>query len=917
MQSESPHQLDAVVASLQQRLDQTIQQIAGPEGLAVVVRIRELALAAHGGRPAALPELTRTLAQLTDVERRVVARALSILLDLMNVAEDRQRVRILRERERALHPTPRPESIRAAVAQWAAEGRAAGDVQQLLDRLDIELVLTAHPTEAKRRSIRGKLRQLRELLQRLDGCDLLPREAAELDVRLQAELTKLWQTDFVRPWPPTVIQEVQRGLSIMPVLWEVVPDVVQDLRRALAEFYPGQTLDVPPFLRFASWIGGDRDGHPGVTAEVTEQTLVWLRRAAVGQQRETVCHLFGSLSLSSRQAPVSEELHQAVATAIANWPELDGYLATIPPNETYRRWLAIVDWRLSASGQARPSASPPPGCYGSSSELADDVRIMQRSLSVAHNDTLAQGEIQRWLDQIQIFGLHLARLDVRQDARYYEAVMTELLAQAGSATNFAALTEAERQRVLLETLGRPLSWDLSALSDAARETLSLMSLLRRTLRTCGPETLGGHVISMTRTPSDVLTVLWLWEWSRTIDGGHPRDDTVHLPIIPLFETIDYLRDASATMAALLNVAAYRSYLQAQGHRQTVMIGYSDSTKDGGYLAACWALYHAQAQVHAVARQHGVAVTFFHGRGGSLGRGGGPTARAILSLPSATFDGTMRLTEQGEVLAERYDDPQIAFRHLEQVTWSVLLAGTRTTAADTRHWEEIMQWLADRSFRAYRRLTEQAGFVDFFRQATPIGEIEQLPIGSRPARRKAGGSLSDLRAIPWVFSWTQIRCLVPAWYGFGTAVAELRAESPERWRTLNDMYRHWPFFRASVDNAVLALAKTDLTIANAYFRLAGDAVLEEQFATLIVGEYRRGCDAVLQMTGQSRLLDDVSWLRDSIGRRSPFVDALNLLQIDLLSRLRAAAGAATADAEEWAHLVRLTIQGVAAGMRTTG
>ena len=917
MPTESEDQLDAVVSRLQGRLDQTIQQIAGPEGLAAVVQVRELAQAAHAGRPAAQPELTRRLTQLTDVERRVVARALSIFLDLMNVAEDRQRVRILRERERAAHPAPRAESIRAAVAQLAAEGLAAGEVQRLLDRLDIELVLTAHPTEAKRRAIRGKLRRVRELLQRLDERDLLPREAADLDAQLQAELTKLWQTDFIRPWPPTVIQEVQRGLSIMPVLWEVVPDVLKDLRQALAEFYPGQAFRVPPFLRFASWIGGDRDGHPGVTAEVTEQTLVWLRKAAVGQQRETVCNLFGSLSLSSRQAPVSEELHQAIATAVGNWPELEGLLAGIPPTETYRRWLAIVDWRLHASGQLRPSAPPPAGAYSSSSELADDVRIIQRSLSGAHNDVLVQGEIQRWLDQIEVFGLHLARLDVRQDARYHEAVMAELLARAGVAANFAALPEADRQRVLLESLGRPWTWDLTALSDAARETLALMSLLRRTLRTCGPQTLGGHVISMTRTASDVLAVLWLWEWSRTVDGGDPRDAALHLPIIPLFETIDYLRDASATMAALLDVAAYRSYLQAQGQRQTVMIGYSDSTKDGGYLAACWALYHAQTQIHEVAQQHGVAVTFFHGRGGSLGRGGGPTARAILSLPAATFDGTLRLTEQGEVLAERYDDRQVAHRHLEQVTWSVLLAGTRTTATDTRRWEETMQWLADRSFQAYRRLTQQPGFVDFFRQATPIGEIEQLPIGSRPARRKAGGSLSDLRAIPWVFSWTQIRCLVPAWYGFGSAVAELRTESPQRWRELTDMYRHWPFFRASVDNAVLALAKTNLAIAGGYFRLAGEPTDQPQFAALIVSEYQRCCAAMLETTGQPRLLDDVPWLRDSIGRRSPFVDALNLLQIDLLSRLRAAAGEATPDADEWAHLVRLTIQGVAAGMRTTG
>lgn len=917
MSAESEHPLDTAACRLQRRLDETIRQIAGQEGLAAVVRVRELAQAAQEGHAEALPELTRTLAALPGDQRRVVARALSILLDLMNVAEDRERTRILRERERSAHPAPRAESVRAAVAQWAADGRAADEVQGVLDRLHVELVLTAHPTEAKRRSIRGKLRRVRELLQRMDQCDLLPRETADLDAQLQAELTKLWQTDFIRPWPPTVIQEVQRGLSIMPVLWEVVPDVLQDLRQALQEFYPGQAFRVPPLLRFASWIGGDRDGHPGVTAEVTEQTLIWLRRAAIGQQRETVCRLFGSLSLSARQAPVSEELRAAIAAAIRNWPELENLLAEIPPNEVYRRWLAVIDWRLGASGQLRPSAALPRGAYASNAELAEDVRIIQRSLSGAHNDVLVHGEIQRWVDQAEVFGLNLARLDVRQEARYIEAVIAELLAQAGIVADFAALSETERQRILLETLGRPLSWDESALSGAARETLALMTLLRRTMRNCGPESLGGFVISMTRTASDVLAVLWLWEWSRTADGGHPRDAALPLPIIPLFETIDYLREAAATMTALLDVAVYRSYLAQQGLRQTVMIGYSDSTKDGGYLAACWALYHAQTRIHEVARQRGVAVTFFHGRGGSLGRGGGPTARAILSLPAATFDGRLRLTEQGEVLAERYDDDQIAHRHLEQVTWSMLLASTRKPASSAPRWRQTVEWLADRSFRAYRRLTQEPGFVDFFRQATPIGEIEQLPIGSRPARRKAGGSLTDLRAIPWVFSWTQIRCLVPAWYGLGSAAAELRTEWPERWQELADMYGDWPFFRASVDNAVLALAKTDLTAAGAYFRLAEDPAVAERFAALIVNEYGRCCDAVAQMTGQSRLLEDVAWLQESIRRRSPWVDALNLLQVDLLRRLRAAAGTPTAETDEWAHLVRLTIQGVAAGMRTTG
>jgi len=917
MTAFSADKLDAAVSHLQQLLDETIRQIAGPEGLAAVVRVRELARAAHAEQPGAHQDLARLLTEMAAAERRAVARALSIFLDVMNVAEDRQRVRVLRERERTAYPAPRAESIRAAVAQLAAEGLRADDMERLLDRLDVELVLTAHPTEAKRRSIRGKLRRLRELLQRLDERDLLPREAADLDAQLQAELSKLWQTDFIRPWAPTVDQEVQRGLSIMPVLWEVVPDVVRDLRQALAEFYPGRTFRVPQLLRFASWIGGDRDGHPGVTAEVTEQTLIWLRKAAVAQQREVVCSLYGSLSLSSRQAPVSAELGEAIAAVAGKWPALDRYLAGIPPTEAYRRWLAIVDWRLHASGQLRPGDSPPAEAYASHAELADDVQLIQRSLSGAYNDVLVQGEIQRWLDQVQVFGLHLARLDVRQDARWYEAVLVELLAGAGIVQDFAALSEADRQRILLETLGRPLEWDDSGLSERARESLSLFRLLRRTLRTWGPQPLGGHVISMTRTPSDVLAVLWLWEWSRSVDGGHPRDASLQLPIVPLFETIDYLREGAATMAALLDVPAYRSYLQAQGQRQVIMIGYSDSTKDGGYLAACWALYHAQVQIHREAAQRGVAVTFFHGRGGSLGRGGGPTARAILSLPAETFDGTLRLTEQGEVMAERYDDPQVAHRHLEQVTWSVLLAGTRPPAPAAGRWEETVQWLAERSFHVYRRLTQQPGFVDFFRQATPIGEIERLPIGSRPARRKPGGSLSDLRAIPWVFSWTQIRCLVPAWYGFGSAVADLRAEWPERWAELPEMYRQWPFFRATVDNAVLALAKTKLGIAADYFELAGESGSQEPFVSWIVDEYRRGCEAVRQTTGQERLLADVHWLRESIDRRSPYVDALNLLQIDWLRRLRADSEDASPDADEWAHLVRLTIQGVAAGMRTTG
>jgi phosphoenolpyruvate carboxylase len=472
--------------------------------------------------------------------------------------------------------------------------------------------------------------------------------------------------------------------------------------------------------------------------------------------------------------------------------------------------------------------------------------------------------------------------------------------------------------LLKETCGQPVRWNFDQLSDTARETLSLFALLRRTMRCYGPEALGGHVISMTRAPSDVLTVLWLWEWSRRTDGGHPADDTLRLPIIPLFETILDLRGSYDTTMALLDLPMYRDYVRDQENQQTIMIGYSDSTKDGGYLAACWALYQAQVRIHDAATQRGVKPTFFHGRGGSLGRGGGPAARAIISLPTSTLDGAIRLTEQGEVLAERYDDARIAHRHLEQLTWAVLLTSNRTEHRHTKDWEEIVEWLAAESMSIYHNLVKDERFVEFFHQATPIGEIVQLPIGSRPARRKSGGSLADLRAIPWVFAWTQIRCLVPAWYGLGGAIERLRHEDFFRWEQLPIMYRQWPFFQGLIDNAAMALLKTELAVAKQYFRLVTDSDLASRMGQRIEEEHERSCASVLRVTGRERLLGDIPWLRESVDRRSPSVNALNLMQIHLLERIRAADGAAPqSDTEEWAHLIRLTIQGVAAGMRTTG
>jgi phosphoenolpyruvate carboxylase len=915
--AEKPSRLDAEFFELGRQLLAVIRQIAGPEAAAALEHCHQLAEQYRQGDLAALDQLEQTIAGMTDFHLRVALRGLAIVLDLANVAEDRQRVRVLRQRERASSPEPRAESIREAIARLQADGVSADQLQKLLDGLEVELVVTAHPTEAKRRSIRYKLRRIREILDQRDDERLLARESAALTRQLRAELTKLWQTDFIRPWRPTVQQEVHRGLSIKAVLWDLLPEMLDDLRQALADFYPGQKLCVRPLIRFASWIGGDRDGHPHVTAAVTQQTFQWLRKAAIDYHREASCQLYGSLSLSSRQAPVSGDLQAALEQAVVRWPALGPAVESIPPGEWYRRWLYVVDWRLQQTGRVDFTAASPTGAYESAAAFEEDIQRLADSLAGAHNADLVEGEMQCWIDRIRVFGFHLARLDVRQDARQYERVMAELASAARLCEDYAALDEAGRQELLLDMLRRPPAWETWRLSEEARETLELFILLRRAMRSFGAEALGGHVISMTRRPSDALLVLALWQWSRAADGGRPRDPTLYLPIVPLFETIDDLQRSAEILAQLLEIPAYRQYVREQGDRQTVMIGYSDSTKDGGYLAACWELYQAQVSLEQVARRHGIQLTFFHGRGGALGRGGGPTARSILSLPSGTFAGRLRLTEQGEVLADRYDDPRIARRHLEQVAWSSLLAAAQP-AAEVADCFPVMDQLAKRSLAAYRSLIQQPGFVEFFRRTTPINEIEQLPIGSRPSRRRGGASLSDLRAIPWVFSWTQVRCLVPAWYGLGTAVEELLADAPQQREGLRQIYQRWPFFQATIDNAALALAKTDLGIAQRYAALADSDETTVPLGRLIADEYSRSRDAVRWITGNDHLLDDIPWLKSSIATRNPFIDPLNLIQIELLRRLRSAdESTSTAALEEWAHLARLTIQGIAAGMRTTG
>ena len=881
-------------------LGEAITSLAGASSLDLVEEIRKLSRSRRAGEASAEDALAARIASLDQAQIQTVVRAFTVFLDLSNLAEDRHRIRVLRQRE--LEHEPLGESIGAAIATLQQRGFAAGQVQQALDRLSIDLVFTAHPSEAKRRAVRAKLRRMREALQELDRPDLLPRERRDLEASLRTELTVLWQTEFLRPRRPTVLEEVDRVLSIAPRIWEVTPRIYEALRRALSVNYPGIRFQMPVFLRFGSWVGGDRDGHPDVTAEVTGRTLLKLRAKALLLHREQCRRMYDFLSLSSRETPVGDILEANLEETVLRWPALAERLAPTAIFEVYRRYLTMIEWRLEAS------VEPGGAAYRDGPELTADLELILTSLREHPGGEAAAAQVQHWLDRARVFGLHLACLDIRQDSRRYAEVMTDLLRVLGLAADFDGLPEDEKLALLSRTMPFKGEIPRAKLAPDTRETLSVFRLLQQTIATYGATPIGGHIISLTQAPSDVLTVLWLWKWAAGNEDSSLR-------IMPLFEKIGDLERSPATLRAILTQPVYAAYLAQQANRQIVMVGYSDSTKDGGYLSACWGLYRAQTELHQAARESQVQLTFFHGRGGSLGRGGGPAARGIFSLPPDSIDGSLRLTEQGEVLAERYDDPQIAYRHLEQVTWATLLASATPAQAPSAAAVALIDALSARSYSCYRELVDAPGFLEFFASATPIDEIEDLPIGSRPARRRGQRTLGDLRAIPWVFAWTQNRCLIPAWYGLGTACSEL---APEAWLALRRLYREWPFFEATIDNAALALAKADMFIAQCYARLTEEPAVRQRFWESIAGERDRTRQAILAITGGDELLSETPWFQGSIEVRNPYIDPLNLIQIELLRRRRALPpDGATPDHERLRHLLRLTVQGVAAGMRTTG
>jgi phosphoenolpyruvate carboxylase len=915
--SEARDRLSEQIHQLGDILGETIIEQEGRALFDLVEEVRGLAKAHRSGDAASGGRLLARIESLPLAEARGVVRAFSTYFALVNLAEEQERVRVLRRRARDAHRSGEPveETMAAALLALKEQGLTPDEIRPLIGGLLVMPVFTAHPTEAKRRTVLLKLADVAEALNRLDTEDLTPDERDAEVEGLRELIVSLWETEETRHTKPTVLDEVRGGLYYFEnTLFDLVPEMERRLEKALATIWPGERFEVPHFLRFGSWIGGDRDGNPFVTPAVTEETLREHQAAVLRLYRRALERMHGHLSVGAERG-VDDALRESLEADAALFPEEARRTRTLYGREPYRQKMAFVYRRLQVTLEAasrpwRADHRPRPGAYASAAGFLADLRLVQRSLGRHSATRLAHGRLGDLITQAEVFGFHLATLDLRQHSVRHTDALAEILGRYGLVSDYAALPEAGRQEVLTAELRgrRPLTPAHLDFSDATNETVELFRLVRRAHERVGFESIRTYIVSMTRGPSDLLGILLLAR-----DAGVDE----HLDVVPLFETVEDLEGAEATLEALFTNDAYRTHLEGRQRRQTVMVGYSDSNKQAGYVTAHWHLHLAQRSMSALCRRHGVALTLFHGRGGTVGRGGGPANRAVLAQPPESVGGRLRLTEQGETVTTRYANTQLARRHLEQLLHAVILtSGKRPIRSPSRGgaWQEAMSALSPLAQRAYSDLVGSETLVEYFRQATPLDELARLNIGSRPARRQPGSSIQGLRAIPWVFAWTQSRVTLPGWYGLGRALREWAGEDAARWDTLVTMYRDWPFFRTLVNNSEVSLRKADMLIAAVYADLAERPVRDAVFPRLHE-EHERTVAGLLRITGEKELLDHAPWLQRSIRVRNPYIDPMNYVQVALLRKLRAEPDAA--DEVALREAVLLSVNGIAAGLRNTG
>ncbi|HYK88670.1 MAG TPA: phosphoenolpyruvate carboxylase [Acidobacteriota bacterium] len=821
-----------------------------------------------------------------------VAKAFASYFELINLAETNHSKR----RRRALKFDPDHSVPQGSFAEILQRMRDAGisgtDALSMLRSVRVEPVFTAHPTEVARRTVLLKRRRIAQQLERLDHLPFSEKEAMECEAEIFAEIISLWQTDEVRLVPPTVIDEVRMGLEYFPmVLFDVLPKLYTEIRASFRQVYgfAPQEAEIPTLLQFGSWIGGDRDGNPSVTPECTLQALQMAGRMILEHYIGSADVLADRLSSSARQTGVSNLLRARLADYQSSIADPHAGWGTQSSVELYRRFVAYVRRRLLYTLE-EPEARQ---AYQTAAEFAGDLELIRTSLCENSGRQLTELLIDPLLCKVRTFGFQLHALDIREHAHVHSTALDELAAVTGPATAVRVP---------------------SALSPQTARLLQTFRTIAEAKRSHPPECIRAHIISGAQCAGDILAVIRLARLSGVQIGGRGPDPGL-MPV-PLFESIDSLRASSGIMKEVWSAPEYQPLLNSWNRWQEVMLGYSDSNKDGGMLTSTWELYKAHRGLHQAARDCDVKLRLFHGRGGTVGRGGGPTHDAIVSQPIGDFSGQIKITEQGEVLNWKYSDPMLAEWNLELMIAASLEALVRPSgpgAGQDGRWECAMDELADSAFDYYRtHIVENPDILPYFEQATPVHELEHVRIGSRPPRRSEGSGLSGLRAIPWVFGWMQSRHAVPAWFGVGYAFERYREQHTQQQGLLKEMMTDFPLFTVMVRNVELAMAKADLSIARLYADLVADHGRRERVFAVMVAEFQRTLRAILWITGQMRLLEQNPALSDSIRLRNPYIDPLSLIQVEMLKRKRQARAN-----DEIEQALGATINGIAAGLHNTG
>jgi phosphoenolpyruvate carboxylase len=899
-------------------LGDTVRDQEGPDVFDLVERIRQTSIRFHRDEDrVARRELELILDSMSTAETVRIVRAFSYFSHLANIAEDQNNIRQMRAQNSAA-AAPRGDMLTRTLAHACEAGISTQQLRRFFGTALVSPVLTAHPTEVRRKSTMDREMEIADLLDRRERTKLTADEFEASEEQLRREVLTLWQTNLLRRTKLTVLDEVANGLSFYDYTFlREVPRLHCALEdRLRAEDPAGEPEELASFLRMGSWIGGDRDGNPFVTAEVMRGTLRLQSTRVLRFYLEELHALGAELSIAAHLADVSEELRTLAGRSGDPSPHRSGEPYRLAVSGIYAR-LAATAQKLEVETSRRPVAEAAP--YASAKEFKADLDILDRSLIANNSRVIARGRLRLLRRAVDCFGFHLANLDIRQNSAIHERTIAELIDAAFPGTSYLALGEEARIALLAAELRstRPLA---SSFVKYSEETLNELAIFRAAAEAharFGTEVIPQCIISMCQGISDMLEVAVLLKEVGLVD---PSGRSA-INIVPLFETIGDLQASAAIMDRLMSLHDYRKLVDSRGAVQEVMLGYSDSNKDGGFVTSGWELYKAEIGLVEVFERHGVRMRLFHGRGGSVGRGGGPSYEAILAQPGGAVNGQIRITEQGEIISSKYSNAEVGRNNLEILAAATLEASLLQPrhSAPRPEYLHAMEELSALAFKAYRNLVyETEGFTDYFWASTVLTEISTLNIGSRPASRKKTRAIEDLRAIPWVFSWAQCRLMLPGWYGFGSAVEVWTFEHPDQGMPfLQELYREWPFFRTLLSNMDMVLAKSSIAIASRYAELVPDVELRERIFGRIRREWHSSIETLLDIMGHGRLLQDNPLLERSIRNRFPYLDPLNHVQVELLKEHRKELGDGEIADEQVLRGIQLTINGISAGLRNSG